>query len=192
MSFIYSSNLLVLLEKKKEKTSTSSFLETLAHKQDEVSKALYASQKHYKDLHDVHRKPLSFSPSDKVWFHMEHQLFHSQHYHKLKPLHYGPYTFLQKVGDNSYHFEFTPQLGIHDVVNVNRLKRYEPPLLEEDFTISHPFELVPDFQLPLLQDTILDTRTTTTCNQNHTSFKVGHKGQPPSQAKQISHSSMSH
>ena len=53
-------------QQKKEKTSTLSFLQTLARKQAQVSEALQASQQHYKVRHDVHRQPLSFSLGDKV------------------------------------------------------------------------------------------------------------------------------
>jgi len=81
---------------------TSYFLQTLARKQDQ------ASQQRYKACHDMHKQPLSFSPEDKVWFHMESQNFQSQHYHKLKPLRYGPYTILQKVDNNAYHLDFPP------------------------------------------------------------------------------------
>jgi hypothetical protein len=109
----------------------------------------------------------------------------------MKPLHYGPYTILQQVGDNAYRLDFPPQLGIHDVVNVNSLKRYEPPLLEEEVTILHPSQLVPDFQPPLLQDTVLDTRTTTTHTEQHTYFLVDRKGKLPAQAKWLSLSTMS-
>jgi len=76
------------------------------------------------------------------------------------------------------------------VVNVNSLKRYEPPLLEEEVTISHPGKLIPDFQPPFLQDTVLDTCMTITRNQQHTSFMVSCKGKPPAQAKWISHTTM--
>jgi hypothetical protein len=86
-----------------------------------------------------------FTLGDKVWFYMEHQHFKSQPHHKLKPLCYGPYIVLQHIGNNEYHLEFPPQLGIHDVVNVNSLKHYEPPFLEDNVTISHPIKLIPDF-----------------------------------------------
>jgi hypothetical protein len=81
---------------------------------------------------------------------MESRHFQSQRYHKLKTLWYGPYVILKQVGDKSYHLDFPPQLGIHDVVNVNSMKRYETSLLEEEVTISHPYELAPYFKQPLL------------------------------------------
>jgi hypothetical protein len=174
----------------KEQTSTLSFLQNLAHKHAQVSEALKATQQCYKSHHDAHRSPMVFTPGDKVWFYMEHQHFKSQRHHKLKPLHYGPYIVLQRIGDNAYRLDFPPQLGIHDVVNVNSLKHYEPPLLEDNVTISHPVKLIPDFQPPLLQDTLLDTRHTTTHNQQHTSYLVGCTGQTPAQAKWFSEAAM--
>lgn len=110
---------------------------------------------------------------------MEHQRLKARRHHKLKPLRYGPYIVLQQVGPNADVLDFFPRLGIHDVVNLNSLKRYEPPLLEESIIISHPTELVPDFQPPLLQDTILDSRFTTIRNQQHYSYLVGRQGQTP-------------
>ena len=86
-----------------------------------------------------------FTLGDKVRFYMEHQHFKSQPHHKLKPLRYGPYTILQHIGNNAYCLEFTPQLGIHDVVNVNSIKHYEPPFLQYNVTFSHPIKLIPDF-----------------------------------------------
>jgi hypothetical protein len=72
------------------------------------------------------------------------------------------------------------------VVNVNSLKHYEPPLLEDNVIVSHPVKLIPDFHPPLLQDTLLDTHHTTTHNQQHTSYLVGCTGQTPAQAKWFS------
>ena len=58
--------------------------------------------------------------------------FKTQQHHKLKPLHYGPYTVLQQIGPNAYRLDF-PQLllprGIHDVVNVNSLKHHASKIL---------------------------------------------------------------
>ena len=57
---------------------------------------------------------------------------------------------------NAYRLDLPSQLAIHDVLNVNNLKLFEPPLLEESITIHHPVDNIPDFQPPLLKDTILD------------------------------------
>jgi hypothetical protein len=74
-------------------------------------------------------------------------------------------------------------LGIHNVINVNNLKLFEPPLLDEPATISHPVENIPDFQLPILQDTIFQTKSRSTCQREYISYLLARKGQTPTQAK---------
>ena len=101
---------------------------------------------------------------------MEHHHFKSQFHHKIKPLRYGPYTTLQQIGPNSYHLDFTPQLGMYDVVNGNSLKFYESPLIGESVTISHPTDFINDFHPPLLQDTLLETHIISTRQHQHTSY----------------------
>ena len=102
-------------------------------------------------------------------------MFKGQH-HKLHPLRYSPYTILERIGDNAYWIELPPQLGIPDVLNVNNLKRYEPPFLEEEVQVHHPMEVIPKFQPPLLEDNILEHRKWHTRTQNYTSYLVGWKG----------------
>jgi hypothetical protein len=76
------------------------------------------------------------------------------------------------------------------VVNVNSLKYYEPPLLEDIIIVSHPITLIPGFQAPLLQQTLPDTHHTTTRHQQHTSHLVGHTRQTPAQVKWFSKDAM--
>jgi hypothetical protein len=82
--------------------------------------------------------------------------------------------------------DFLAQLDIHDVLNVNNLKLFEPPLLEETITVQHPMDNIPDVQPPLLTDKILDSKTKTTRQQQYLSYLVGRKGQTPAQAKWMS------
>jgi len=76
------------------------------------------------------------------------------------------------------------------VVNVNNMKHYEPPLLEDNVIVSHPIKLIPYFHPPFLQVTLLDTRHTTTHHQEHTSYPFGHTCQAPYLAKRFSKYSM--
>jgi hypothetical protein len=69
------------------------------------------------------------------------------------------------------------------VINVNNWKLFEPPLLEEPVKITHPVDNIPDFQPPVAQDTILESRTRSTRNKDHTSYLVVRQGQTPTQAK---------
>jgi len=90
---------------------------------------------------------------------------------------------MEKVRETAYKLDLPPQLGIHNVINVNNLKLFEPPLLEEAVTITHPVDNIPYFQLPVAHDTLLDSRTRSTRNKDHTSYLVARQGQTPAQAK---------
>jgi hypothetical protein len=125
---------------------------------------------------------LKFQEGDKVGLQMDKQRFKGNH-HKLDPLQYGPYTFFDCIGENYYRLDLPPHFGIHDMLNVNNLKLFEPPLLEDIFTIHHLVENIINFQHPLLHDQIMDNNTRTTWKQQHVSYLVGRQGQDPSQAK---------
>ena len=113
---------------------------------------------------------------------MDRDCFQSQSYHKPKHLHYGPYIVLQQIRENAYRLDLCLQIGIDDVVNVNSLNHFETPLVENEVTISHPSELVPDFQPPLLEDRVFNSHSNTTFTQSHTSYLVRGKGQLLAQA----------
>ena len=72
------------------------------------------------------------------------------------------------------------------MLNVNNLKLFEPPLLDEVVTVHHPMDNIPYFQPPLLSDQILDSQIRTICKQQYISYLVGQKRHPPAQAKWMS------
>jgi hypothetical protein len=127
---------------------------------------------------------MAFQPGDNVWLHLDKKHFKG-HHHKILPIRYGLYTILDKIGENAYRLDLPPQLGIHNVINVNHLKLFEPSLLEEPVTITHPVDNIPDFQLPLAKDTILDTRSRSTRHKTYTSYMVACQGQNLAQEKWI-------
>ena len=86
---------------------------------------------------------------------------------------------------NAYRLDFPPQLGIHDVINVQNLKLYEPPLSEEELQVLSPTDNITDFLPPFAEGTLLDVRTRSTRQQHH-SYLVRHKGKLPTQAKWFS------
>ena len=101
------------------------------------------------------------------------------------PIIYVLYTILDKIGENAYRLGLPPQLEIHNVINVNHLKLFDPSLLEELFPITHPMDNIPDFQIPLAKDTILDTRSLSTRQRTYTSYRVARRGRTLPQAKWI-------
>jgi len=117
-----------------------------------------------------------------VWLRMDKEWFRGGH-HKLHPIWYGLYTITERIGEDAYRLDLPLQLGIHVVINVNNLKLYISSLLDEEVTITHLVDNIPDFQLPLLEDTILETNVRTNLNNQYTSFLIDRKRQTLAQAK---------
>ena len=86
---------------------------------------------------------MAFQAGDQVWLHLDKKHFKG-HHHKLLPIRYSLYTILNKIGENAYKMDLPPQLGIHNVINVNHVKLFEPSLLEEPITITHPVDNILD------------------------------------------------
>ena len=56
---------------------------------------------------------------------------------KLKPIRYGPFEILEKIGTNSFHLNLSPYMQIYSVVNVENLKLYEPPMIMDEEANIH-------------------------------------------------------
>ena len=57
----------------------------------------------------------------------------------MKPIRYGPFTILDKVGNNDFRLEFPPYMPMYSVVNVENLKLYEPPMIvDQDVQVQAP------------------------------------------------------
>ena len=83
---------------------------------------------------------------------------------KLKPIRYGPFEILEKIGTNAFHLNLPPYMHIYSVVNVENLKLYEPPMiLYEEITVQVPSvdDLSPEYMSELLEDVILDKNVRT-------------------------------
>ena len=58
---------------------------------------------------------------------------------KLKSIRYGPFKIVEKIGDNAFQLYFSPYMKIYLVVNVDKLKLYEPPMImDEDDSAQVP------------------------------------------------------
>jgi hypothetical protein len=77
-------------------------------------------------------------------------------------------------------------LDIHDVLNVNNLKLFEPPLLEEASQFIIRWIIFQIFNLLCSLIPFLTPRPRTTRQQKYVSYLVGRKGQTPTQAKWMS------
>ena len=48
---------------------------------------------------------------------------------KIKPICYGPFKILEKIGNNAFKLDLPPYMQIYYVVNVENFILFEPPLI---------------------------------------------------------------
>jgi len=102
-------------------------------------------------------------------------------------LRYGPYLITEHLGANAFHLDLPPYVGLHPIFNVDKLKLFEPPLLDElEETPRHLDSIIPDFVSLLDEHRIFEHQTKKTRTSSFDSFLVRRKGQYPYQAKWIS------
>ena len=111
------------LHQQHEQLSAHRFIQQIQLRHNAVTATLKVAQDRAKERHDKQRTIISYKIGDKVWLHLDKKRFKGQHY-KLLPIRYGPYTILEKVRENGYRLDLPPQLGIHNVINVNNLKLF--------------------------------------------------------------------
>src|SRR5713226_8107833 len=88
---------------------------------------------------------------------------------KLKPIRYGPFEILEKIGINAFRLNLPPYMQIYSVVNVENLKLYEPlMIMDEEINIQIPSidDLAPEYMRELQDDAILDRNVRTSRRGN--------------------------
>ena len=93
-----------------------------------MQEQLESIQSKYKERHDKHHIYHHFHISDRAWLHISKDRLQGEG-RKLKTIRYGPFTILDKVGNNDFRLEFPPYMQLYSVVNVENLKPYETPMI---------------------------------------------------------------
>jgi len=75
------------------------------------------SQAKYKARHDKHQMEYSFQVGDQVWLYIRKDRMQGEG-RKLKPIRYGPFKILEKIGENAFRLDFLAYMHIYSVVNV--------------------------------------------------------------------------
>ena len=128
-----------------------------------VSEQLEKSQAQYKARHDKHGVNNRFEVGDWVWLHIIKERLKGEG-KKLKPIHYGPFTILEKSGTDDFHLDLQPYMQIYSVVNLENLKLLEPPMIMdqyEEVSIPSVDAFSPEYLDEIQEDIILDRRTRT-------------------------------
>jgi hypothetical protein len=95
-----------------------------------VQEHLEKSQAKYKTRHDKHSVDHSFQVGYEVWIYIRKERPKGEG-KKLKPIRYGPFTILENIGNNALRLDLPPYMQMYVVVNVENLRLYEPPLIDD-------------------------------------------------------------
>ena len=71
-----------------------------------------------------------FQVGDEVWLYISKERLQGEG-KKLKPICYGPFKILEKIGNNAFKLDLSSYMQIYSVVNVENLLLYESPLIED-------------------------------------------------------------
>jgi hypothetical protein len=152
-----------------------------------VQEQLEKSQTNYKTRHDKHHVDHSFQVGDEVWIYISKERLKGEG-KKLKPIRYVLFKILENIGNNAFCLDLPPYMRMYAVVNVDNLRLYEPPLIDdqgEHVQIPSIDDFSPEYLSKLHEDTILDMRMRTSKRGNVEYLCVGLKGTNPSKSKWI-------
>jgi hypothetical protein len=99
------------------------FIQRIQQVHQAIREQLEKLQAQYKARHEKHRVHHYFQVGDRVWLHISKDRLKGEG-KKLKPIHYGPFTILEKSGSNALHLDLPPYMKIYSVVNVENLKLF--------------------------------------------------------------------
>ena len=118
------------------------FIEKIQIIHQQVQEQLEKSERKYKERHDKHRVDHKFQEGDEVRLHIRNERMQGEG-KNIKPIHYGPFKIIKQVGNNAFQLDFPSYMQMYSVVNVENLRLYEPPLIDDQGS---------DIQLPFIED----------------------------------------
>ncbi|GKC77824.1 hypothetical protein Tco_1128598 [Tanacetum coccineum] len=171
----------------REEVKAQKFLDKIRKIHKEVEGQLHRSQQKYKERHDRHQIRGNFQEGDLVWLHLGKDRLKGEG-KKLKPIRYGPFRILEKIGENACKLELPALMELYFVVNINKLQLFEPSMLDDEPGESLPSvdDLVTGQDVVLEEDTIVERKTSSTHQGERQSYRIGRKGERPSASKWFS------
>lgn len=106
------------------------FIEQIQLVHQKVQEQIQKSQGKYKARHNKNHQDHKFQVGDEVWLHINKERLQGEG-KKIKSIRYGPFIILEKNGNNAFRLDFPSYMQIYIVVNVENLRLYEPPLIED-------------------------------------------------------------
>jgi len=72
----------------------------------------------------------SFQVGDQVWLYISKDRMQGEG-KKLRPIRYGPFRKLEKIGENVFHLDLLSYMHVYSVVNEYCLRLFEPSMVED-------------------------------------------------------------
>eukprot|EP00253_Pinus_taeda_P032598 PITA_32598 len=126
LDFVFGKN--TTIEGHSDVDKATRFIKQIQEIHQAVQEQLEKSQAKYKARHDKHRMEHSFQVGDQVWLYISEDRMQGEG-KKLKPIRYGPFKILEKIGENDFHLDLPAYMHIYSVVNVDCLRLFEPSLI---------------------------------------------------------------
>jgi hypothetical protein len=118
----------------RDEDKAQKFIQKIQMVHQAVQEKLEKSQAQYKARHKKHQMDHHFQVGDRVWLHINKDRLKGEG-KKLKPIRYGPFTILEKIGTNAFRLDIPPYMQMYSVVNVENLKLYEPPMIMDQMRV---------------------------------------------------------
>ena len=94
------------------------FIEKIQEIHQVVQEQLEKSQAKYKARHEKHQMEHSFQVGDQVWLYISNDTMQGEG-KKLKPIRYGPFKILEKIGENAFLLDLLAYMHILPCTGTN-------------------------------------------------------------------------
>jgi hypothetical protein len=99
------------------------FIQRIQQVHHPIREELDKSQTQYKARHEKHKVDHQFQVGNQVWLHISKEILKGEG-EIIKPIHYGPFTILDKSGTDAFCLDLPPYMSIYLVVNIENLKLF--------------------------------------------------------------------
>jgi hypothetical protein len=96
---------------------TKRFIQRIQWVHQEIHEQMEKRKSKYKARHENNKDDHQFQVGKKVWLHIIKDRTKGEGI-KIKPIRYGPFWILEKIGTNSFHLDFPSYMQMNSMVNV--------------------------------------------------------------------------
>lgn len=128
MDFVFGKDIAV--DGHSDVNKATKFIEQIEEIHWEIQEQLEKNKAKYKARHAKHRIEHTFQVGDQVWLYISKDRMQGEG-KELKPIRYGPFKILEKIGENAFRLDLPAYMHIYSIVNADSLRLFEPSLIED-------------------------------------------------------------